>query len=87
MFGSTSCGKCENNSFKLQEISPVGAAYKSYAIQCSSCKTSIGTTDNFNVGSLFLKQEKAIADLESKMDVMARSINQIEYVLNQWMRR
>jgi hypothetical protein len=86
MFGTTKCGKCESASFKIQEISPSGAQYKMYAIQCASCQTPIWVTDYYNVGSLLKQQEKTLADLQSKLSGMAQQLNQIAHFLNQ-MRR
>jgi hypothetical protein len=86
MFGSTKCGKCEGAAFKIQEISPNGAAYKFYSIQCTSCQTPIGVTDFFNVGQLLKNQEKAMADLERKLDSLGSTVNQIAYVLNSMQR-
>lgn len=77
MFGFTKCGKCEGAAFKIQEISPQGAAYKFYTIQCTACQTPIGVTDYFNVGSLLKKQQKTIEELGSKLDAMAHILNQI----------
>jgi hypothetical protein len=87
MFGSTKCGKCDGAAFRVQEISPSGAQYKLYTVQCSSCQTPIGITDYYNLGSLLKLQEKAIAGLESKLDAMTHTMNQMAHVLNQMMRR
>ena len=82
MFGLTKCGKCEGTSFKLQEMSPVGSAYKFFAVQCSSCQTPIGVTDYYNIGQLLKNQEKTIASLEQKLSHIEDSLNQIAHVLN-----
>jgi len=87
MFGTTKCGKCEGGSFKIQEISPNGAAYKFYAIQCMGCQTPIGVTDFYNVGQMVKNQEKAIADLGSKLNQMSHTVDQIAYAMNQLARR
>jgi hypothetical protein len=86
MFGSTVCGKCEGSSFRVQEISPSGAQYKMFAVQCLACKTPIGVTDYYNVGSLLKQQEKAIVDLQSKLNGMGQQLNQIAHFLNQMQR-
>jgi hypothetical protein len=77
MFGSTKCGKCEGAAFKIQELSPNGAAYKFYSIQCTSCQTPIGITDFYNVGQLLKTQEKTIADLGQKIDHIQSAVGQI----------
>jgi predicted nucleic-acid-binding Zn-ribbon protein len=87
MFGATSCGKCDGSSFKLHEVTVTGAAYRMYAVQCTSCGTPIGVTEFFDNGSLLKKQEKAIADLQSKVSGMSHTIDQIAHVLNQMARR
>jgi hypothetical protein len=86
MFGSTKCSKCEGAAFKIQEISPNGAAYKFYAVQCTSCQTPIGITDFYNLGNLLKQQEKAIADLDRKISSIQSSVGQIAHAL-QSMRR
>ncbi|WP_438273705.1 hypothetical protein [Nitrobacter sp.] len=81
MFGFTKCGKCEGAAFKLQEVNVNGAAYRMYAIQCTSCQTPIGVTEYFDNGSLLKKQEKAIADLGQKISHIENAVNQIAYAL------
>jgi predicted nucleic-acid-binding Zn-ribbon protein len=83
MFGSTKCGKCESASFKIQEISPSGANYKMFAIQCGSCQTPIGVTDYYSTGALLKQQEKTLDDLKSMISGMAQQLNQIAHFLNQ----
>jgi hypothetical protein len=87
MFGMTKCGKCEGGSFKIQEISPNGSAYKFYAVQCMGCQTPIGITEYYSVGQMVKNQEKEIADLGSKLDGMAHTIDQMAHAINQMGRR
>lgn len=87
MFGTTKCGKCEGGSFKIQEISPNGSAYKFYAVQCMGCQTPIGITDFYNIGQLLKNQEKSMADLESQLSRMTQTIDQMAQALNQMARR
>ena len=87
MFGSTKCGKCEGASFKIQELTAQGAAYKFYSVQCASCQTPIGITDYYNLGSLLKGQEKQIAELQAKVDAMGHTINQIAHALNHLARK
>ncbi len=82
MFGSTKCGKCENSSFKLQQIEARDAAYKMFTIQCTSCQTPIGITDYYNVGSLVKQQEASIKELQSKLKNVEYIVTQIAHVLN-----
>jgi hypothetical protein len=58
-----------------------------FTVRCSACRTPIGVTDYYNVGSILKLQEKAIADLQSKLDAMGHQMNQIAHALNQSMRR
>jgi predicted nucleic-acid-binding Zn-ribbon protein len=78
------CAKCGSASFRLQEIEPAGSGYKLNAVQCSNfnCQAPFGVTDYYNVGTLLKQQEKAIAQLDAKLDRMAHAINQIAHVLN-----
>jgi len=77
MFGFTKCGKCEAAAFKIQEISPQGAAYKFYAIQCTGCQTPIGVTDYFNIGAIAKKQEKKLEEMEQKLSQIQHDVHQI----------
>lgn len=77
------CAKCEGHSFRVQEVSPAGGAFKLSFIQCSSCGVPVGVMDYYNTGSLLKKQEKAIANLDGRLTRIEHAINQIAYVLNQ----
>lgn len=83
MFGTTKCGKCEGASFRVQEISPTGAQFKLFTVQCSSCQTPIGVMDFYNIGQLLKDQEKVIADLGKKLANIESSINQISRSMRQ----
>lgn len=71
------CVKCENTVFGIQEISPSGAQYKMYVVQCIVCQTPIGVTDYWNVGTLLKNQEKKMAELESQLSLIQSSVSQI----------
>jgi hypothetical protein len=76
------CVKCENTVFGIQEISPSGAQYKMYVVQCVVCQVPVGVTDYWNVGTLLKNQEKKIAELESKLSSIQNAVNQIARALN-----
>jgi hypothetical protein len=78
------CVRCDGQAFRVQEISPSGAAHKMYAIQCSnlSCQTAIGVTDFWNLGSLLKVQEKKIVEMEKKLSSVQSSVSQIAHALN-----
>lgn len=83
----TRCAKCDSGYFTLEVIEPAGSGFKLNAVQCSSCGAPFGVVDYYNLGQLLKNQEKSIANLESKVDSMAHTLNQIAYALNQSMRR
>lgn len=77
MFGITKCAKCDNNSFRVQELSADGASYKFMAVQCMRCSTAIGFTDYYNLGALIKGQEKEIADLKKTVRDIQTYVHQI----------
>jgi hypothetical protein len=79
----TKCFKCEGAAFRVQEISPGGAAFKMFTVQCAKCQTPIGVTDYYNAGSLLKKQEKAIADLTKKIDYLQATVGRIAQAMRQ----
>ena len=68
------CPHCDGKIFELQEVSPIGAAYKSTFVQCSGCGAPVGAMDYFNVGTLLKNQE-------AKIDELSRKVDQIDYSL------
>jgi predicted transcriptional regulator len=80
----TKCVRCEGQAFRVQEISPSGAAHRMYAIQCASfaCQAAIGVTDFWNLGSLLKSQEKKIEEMENKLSSIQSSVSQIVQALS-----
>jgi hypothetical protein len=83
----TKCGKCEGAYFKIEEISPNGARYKFYAVQCTRCQTPIGVTDYYNLGSLLKGQEEEISKIQSQLGNLAHTVDQIADALDRMARR
>lgn len=78
----STCPKCEGHSFRIQEVSPSGSAFKLNFVQCSGCGAPVGIVDFYNTGQLLKQQEKAIHDLTTRLSHIEHAINQIAYVLN-----
>jgi len=49
------CPKCENTSFKIESVVPVGSRFKIMVVACNSCDTAIGTMEHEAVGVLVYK--------------------------------
>lgn len=76
----TACPRCDNSSYRLQELQVTGARYKYYSIQCSSCHAPIGVMDWDNIGA-------ALGELDEKVDSLSAKVDAIESALNQISRR
>jgi ribosomal protein S27E len=88
-FATTKCGKCENRTFKVQELSLKGELdSRMISVQCTSCKTPIGV---FEYNSALLQQQQArilrverrlssmedkLADIEDKLSEIASALRQ-----------
>jgi hypothetical protein len=49
------CPKCENSTFGIQTIEPIGARFKMIAVCCASCGTVVGVTEYSDVGTLVMR--------------------------------
>ena len=60
MFTSSKCPHCQKSGFEISEEEPKGSAFKIMFIRCQFCKTVVGTTEFYNVGSLIHKLAKKL---------------------------
>jgi uncharacterized Zn finger protein len=65
----SSCPKCGNHAFQLQENTPTGSAYKLMFVQCSSCGSVVGVMDYFNIGTLIKQQNEAIKKIAGALNI------------------
>ena len=81
-FATTKCGKCENRTFKVQELSLRGELdSKMISVQCTSCKTPIGVFENNNA---LLQQQKArIFQVERRLSSIEDKLSEIAFALSQ----
>jgi hypothetical protein len=81
-FAATRCGKCEKNTFKVQELSLRGGLdYKMISVQCASCKTPIGVIDDNN--ALLQQQQARILRVERRLSSMEDKLSDIEEKLSE----
>jgi hypothetical protein len=81
-FAATKCGKCENRTFKVQEMSLKGESdYKMVSVQCTSCKTPIGVIDYNN--ALLRQQQARIFQVERRLSSMEDKLLDIEDKLSE----
>ena len=57
-----SCPKCDNHTFRMAEIEPLGSNFKLNAVVCAACGTIVGVLEYYNNGQL-------IHDLAKKLGV------------------
>ncbi len=65
----STCPKCNNHTFTIQENTPAGSNFKLMFVQCSSCGAVVGVIDCFNIGNLILQQNKALKKIAGQLDV------------------
>lgn len=68
------CPKCGNHSFEMVEGEPGNWRFKIMFVQCTSCKTVVGTMDYFNLSTLIHELNERIGNIET-------SLEEIEYEL------
>ena len=56
----STCVKCGNDTFEVQEVTPSGATGSYMFVQCSSCGGVVGVEDSQDVGAMMKKQNTAI---------------------------
>jgi hypothetical protein len=54
-YSNSKCPKCEKTFFEVVEDTPLNSNWKMFYVRCNSCKTVIGITEYFNLGSLIKK--------------------------------
>ena len=79
----TKCSKCEGTTFRVQEMQPMGAAYKLMAVQCIKCSTPFGVTEFFNSGHLLKEQEKVLNEQAKRIKEMERMLQYLVQVQQQ----
>ena len=65
----------------MKEIEPVDSTYKLTAVQCTGCGAPAGVMDFWNIGTLLKKQEKQISDMDTRLQKMEYTLNQIAQAL------
>ncbi len=60
MVSNSKCSNCQKSGFEISEEEPRGSAFKIMFIRCQWCKTVVGTTEYYNVGSLIHKLAKKL---------------------------
>ncbi|MEM5500763.1 hypothetical protein WNY59_04080 [Ahrensia kielensis] len=81
MFSTAKCGHCGKTGTKVQEISPVGAAYKQMAVCCQSCSAILGVTGYYDSGTLLKQAERERAELSQKVQRLEQQLISISHRL------
>lgn len=81
MFGSSKCPKCENSTFKLQEVSPTGSGYKFQFIQCTKCDSPVGVTEYFNISSMLVGHEKMLKKQSTEISDVYTRLQHVERIV------
>jgi hypothetical protein len=68
--------------FELKEVSPTGSRLKFYFVQCQFCGVPVGVVDFFNDHDAIIHNQKALKELNAKINNIEHSLNQIINVLN-----
>lgn len=70
------CSNCQNTTFKIQEQSPIGSAFKVNFIQCSKCGAPVGVVDYFDVHS-------GINSLHEKLENIKNMMSHLDYKVDE----
>ena len=68
----STCPKCSNHSFEVQEFTPTRSKYKLLFVQCSSCGAVIGVIDYFNIGHMLEKQDIVLKKIAGQLNQLNR---------------
>ena len=74
---TSTCSKCGNHSFQLIEVSPGGARYKYYFVQCTQCGVPVGVLPFNNTSAEIEAMEKRVMNGLSVVEENTRTIYQM----------
>jgi predicted nucleic-acid-binding Zn-ribbon protein len=80
MFGfgaKAKCAKCGSTSFRLKPIELIDSEFPYNAVFCNKCGAPFAVIEDINVGAVLGMQKRQIAALGSKIDSMARKMDEI----------
>lgn len=66
----STCAKCGNHTFEIQENSPARSAFRLQFVQCMSCGAVIGVLDYFNIGARIEKQDAALKKIAHALNII-----------------
>lgn len=75
----STCEKCGNHLFSLQQTEPAGSSVKWYFVQCSSCGVPVGIVD-FYPNSTVLKRIEAV---EESIKHLGSSLSTVDHMLRE----
>lgn len=77
----STCAKCGNHIFRLEEVSPSGSRFKFYFIQCSTCGAPAGVVDYDHTGTMIDGLERRVNDLSSQIENLEHNISVLMQLL------
>lgn len=69
------CGHCGNFAFEVKEVSPNGARFKYFFIQCTSCGVPVTAVEFLNIGA-------EIGFVKDKLDGLEKQIKKSDEKTN-----
>lgn len=72
------CPKCENQSFEMVGGEPGNWRFKIMFVQCTSCKTVVGTMDYFNLSTLIHELNERISHIETSLEEIEYEIGRLK---------
>jgi len=75
---TSTCSKCGNHSFEIQENSPARSRYMVWMVQCSSCGSVVGALEYFDSGVELQEQKRSLQHIGSAVDGCASRISALE---------
>jgi uncharacterized Zn finger protein len=74
---TSSCPKCGQGSFEIATLKPAKSNFDLQFVQCSNCGSVVGTMTFFDAGILSKDNQKEIAVLKQKLDLIQAQIEQL----------
>jgi len=66
----STCGKCGNHFWEIEQFEPQGSAFKLYFVQCAQCGTPVGIMEYDNIGEMLRQQNEAIKRIATRLGVV-----------------
>lgn len=82
---TSTCSKCGNHRFEIQEVKLANANFRHFLAQCSNCGTPVGVIDFQHTATILANSVKKIEDqieiLRKNDRIISSELQEIKYLL------